>query len=593
MKLSRRRSQILRRLCVAVVTTFAAAGLVPLAGSGAAAATWSVPKFVQSMGGIGRAGIYAWGMDYNPVTREIVVSDYQNFRVRRYTQSGSWIADLPDQKGEAWDVASDPITGEVFVADHRQKKVHRYAKDGSFIGSWSTSSQVYAAWLDVDRNGDVWIVDSADWSTAGAVYVNKYSKEGTRLATWPVTVPFEKSPTVFGIGVSSAGEVFLPDGNNRRIHVFTTSGSYVRSFGSEGSGVGGLSGDLRGMALDEANEVLYVSDTGSNQIEKFAFGGSPLAHWGGMANTADRLQAPRDLTVDAEGDVWVADYGNHRFREFAPDGSQIGVYPQPSDAESNGHFGQARDVHVDSATGDVWVVDTANQHFTRLGSDGAFKGIWGRRGFGDYGLNYPSTIAFEPTYGRVWVANEEGRNIKVYDATGTYQFMIGQQAKTPENRGIMVNPTDIDFRGQRAYVTDEGNTLMQVFDVSTGAKLLEFPIRTHRVGIYSHHGTGIDPVSGDLYVVNHREDRVEVFTADGARKFMFGARGLGDGQFQMPRRRRRQWRGVRHRQPTRPRPGLRPRGQLPGQVGRQGDRCLPVPGADGHRGRLRRPALRQ
>jgi Bacterial Ig domain/6-bladed beta-propeller len=507
--------------------------LAPVLPARPAAAAWSQPAFVQSIGGTGKAGIYAWGLDYNPVANEVIVSDYQSFRARRYSPAGKWLGDLPDFPGETWAVASDPITGDTYVTDNWRKQVHRYARNGTWIKTWSTAGQRYAVWLDVDNAGDVWIVDSADGSAAANVKVNRYNKDGVREAQWTVTVPFPKVPTLYGIGVTASGHVFLPDGNNQRIHLFTGAGRYLWSAGSEGAGLGGLSRDIRSVALDEPRQALYVSDAGSNQIEKFSYGGTPLAQWGGLDNSENAIQAPRQLSVDPAGNVWAADYGNHRFRKYSPTGAQLAVFPDPDDSESPGHFGQARDVDVDPVTGDVWVVDTANQHFTRMSANGAFRRVLGRRGFGDYGMNYPSAIAFEPKNRAVWVANEEGRYIKVYGADGTFRFMIGQQAKTPESRGLMMNPTDIDFSGNRAYVSDEQNTKMQIFDVDNGAKVGEFAVAA---APWSYvHGQGIDPTNGWHYVANNKDDRIDVYDANGVKQRSFGGPGSGNGQFMFPR----------------------------------------------------------
>ncbi len=96
----------------------------------------------------------------------------------------------------------------------------------------------------------------------------------------------------------------------------------------------------------------------------------------------------------------------------------LGTYPSPAQPAAPGHLAHAADAVVDPATGDLWVADTYNQRFQRFGPDGALTGSWGFRGGTEpYGQNYPSAIGFDPVNRRVWVGQEEGRVIKIYDRT--------------------------------------------------------------------------------------------------------------------------------------------------------------------------------
>src|SRR5438093_8760365 len=74
-----------RRFIAILAGLLVAGSLTPgVAGGASAAGTWQLPGFVRSIGGRGEAGVYPWGMEYNPVTDEILVGDYWNFKIRRY-----------------------------------------------------------------------------------------------------------------------------------------------------------------------------------------------------------------------------------------------------------------------------------------------------------------------------------------------------------------------------------------------------------------------------------------------------------------------------------------------------------------------------
>ena len=83
----------------------------------------------------------------------------------------------------------------------------------------------------------------------------------------------------------------------------------------------------------------------------------------------------------------------------------------------------------------------------------------GEFGFDD--LERPTGLAVDPGNGRVFVADTNEHNIKVFDETGKLVQIIGQVGKEP---GEFNAPTDLAFVGDKLYVTDTFNARVQVFD---------------------------------------------------------------------------------------------------------------------------------
>ena len=501
---------------------------VLVVAQGEARADWSPPAFERSMAGIGRPGVYAWGLAYNPVSDEIIVSDYLNFKVRRYSTDGRHLGDLDDQPGEPWSVATDPNSGDIYYMNNWDNRLERFDSAGNHISTISVSGG-WNAWIDVDHRGWIWVIRGGPQATN--FRLDHYHPDGTKLGQWNINAPAPLEPTMFGIEVAGDGSVFLSDANNGLIHVYGDDGNYERSFGE-----GHLSGgDARGLTLDEANGWVYVSDASSNTFVKFTMAGDYLGNYGGTGEAPGLFNGPRQLAVDDDGDVWVADFGNYRFQEFASDGTHLGTYPDPPQSPPAGHLAHAADSVVDPATGDVWIADTYNQRFHRLAADGTPTGVWGKRGGTDgYGMNYPSTIGFDPVLRRVWVGMEEGRHLKVYDDQANYLFIIGDQTKTPENPGYLRNVTDIDFYQDKAFISDEQAHNIKVLDADTGDELYEIDAYDGS-GWSGNHGLAINPANGDLFVASYSLDRVSVFDQSGALQYSFGSSGTGDGQFRSPR----------------------------------------------------------
>ena len=145
-----------------------------------------------------------------------------------------------------------------------------------------------------------------------------------------------------GVVVDAAGNVFIGDGANTRVRKVSPDGIITTV---AGTGVEGFSGDggpatkarLAGalwLALDGAGN-LYLSDSSHHRVRKVSpdgiittvAGSGPttseapgdFAGDGGPATEA-RLYYPDGLAVDAAGNLFIADTGNHRIRKVSPDG---------------------------------------------------------------------------------------------------------------------------------------------------------------------------------------------------------------------------------------------------------------------------------
>jgi hypothetical protein len=71
-----------------------------------------------------------------------------------------------------------------------------------------------------------------------------------------------------------------------------------------------------GLAVDSSNNV-YVAENG-NRIQKFASNGSFITTWGTEGSGAGQFELPQSVAVDVSGNVYVADTGNIRIQKFFP-----------------------------------------------------------------------------------------------------------------------------------------------------------------------------------------------------------------------------------------------------------------------------------
>jgi DNA-binding beta-propeller fold protein YncE len=81
--------------------------------------------------------------------------------------------------------------------------------------------------------------------------------------------------------VDGTGKVYLTDDSNlARVQVFTSAGSFIAAWGSEGAGTGQFF--LPQAVAVDASGNIYVADGGNNRIQKFGSMATPTraTSWG-------------------------------------------------------------------------------------------------------------------------------------------------------------------------------------------------------------------------------------------------------------------------------------------------------------------------
>jgi trimeric autotransporter adhesin len=139
-----------------------------------------------------------------------------------------------------------------------------------------------------------------------------------------------------GLAFDQAGNLYVTDQYNNNVRkisplgiISTFAGNGTTSYSGDGgpASVASLNGPSR-VAVDAGGDV-YIDDYGNNRIRKVSSSGiiSLVAGNGSMGFAGDGAQAtaaqlsqPIGVDIDESGNIYIADYSNHRIRKITPTG---------------------------------------------------------------------------------------------------------------------------------------------------------------------------------------------------------------------------------------------------------------------------------
>ncbi|MDE0435497.1 MAG: M12 family metallopeptidase [Bryobacterales bacterium] len=249
------------------------------------------------------------------------------------------------------------------------------------------------------------------------------------------------------VAVDAAGNLFFSDALNRRIRKVDSSGTISTI---AGTGVEGYSGD-GGPAIDaqlsypasltvDADGNLFIADTGTQRIRRVdssgivtTIAGTGVRGFAGDGGPAIQAQIdrPRGVAVDAAGNLFIADSRNRRIRKVDPSGN-ISTFPRGYSSDGVTLSGSPAGVAVDSA-GNLFFTNTTNSNVFRVDPSGTITqiaGIW-RSGYsGDGGpainahLRGPSDVTVDAA-GNLYIADEYNYRIRRVDSSGIITTIAG------------------------------------------------------------------------------------------------------------------------------------------------------------------------
>ena len=319
-----------------------------------------------------------------------VVTTYAGNGVLGFADGDAKSASFSNPMGVAVD-----SSGNVYVADSRNNLIRKITPDGAVStfagngkqgaadGKGTAASFFFPTALATDTKGNVYVADTHNSR------IRKITPDGTvsTFAGKPTKLFNDIKDTAgmdhpSGIAIDKSGNVFVSDLNKDFIKKVTPDGkvSIIAGNGDRGKKDGkGSSASFYlpvGLAVD-GNDNLYVCDSYNNMIRKIASDGT-VTTIAGMSrkgskdgkDTTASFWHPNSLTVDRNGNVYVADMGNNKIRKIAPDGTVTTFAGSDQHGAGNGpikeaSFYQPYGIAADKE-GNLYVADYQNNLIRKI-----------------------------------------------------------------------------------------------------------------------------------------------------------------------------------------------------------------------------------
>jgi sugar lactone lactonase YvrE len=427
-----------------------------------------------------------------------------------YTDAVGTAARFAFPQGLAFDAA-----GNLFVADSNNRKIRRITP-AAVVTTFAGSSQGYEDGLPgvakfdhpqglaIDAAGNLYVPDDMNHAIrkvtpAGAVT----TLTGGRAVFGVVDTDRDSRFNLpSGMARDSGGNLYVADRANHIVRRITPDGAVTTIAGMAGQSgsTDGPPGEAKFSSplgiVAGSDGTVYVADSGNHTIRRIlpdntvdTLAGSP-----GISGTANgqggnaRFRNPSAVGLDAAGQVYVADTGNHTVRRITPEGvvstaaGNAGVSGSVNGTGSGALFSGPSGLTSDGA-GNLYVADTGNHTIRRVTVAGLVTTLAGSAGLsgiadgtgGAARFQAPRAIAFDGSSNLI-VADTDNHTIRRVTPGGVVTTYAGNAGYNGlrDFTGTSARfdaPSGVVASGGNIYVGDSNNHVIRLINPAAGVTI--------------------------------------------------------------------------------------------------------------------------
>jgi len=171
---------------------------------------------------------------------------------------------------------------------------------------------------------------------------------------------------------------------------------------------------MPGVAVDDKDQV-WLFTRADPPIQVYDSSGKFIRAWGQGA-----IGSAHYIRFDPQGNVWVADTGNHVVMQFTPQGKLLKTLGTKGKAgDDPTHLNKPTDMAI-TPNGDVFVSDGyGNRRVAHFDRNGRFVKAWGKQGTGPGEFDFPHSIVVD-SKGLLYVADRSNVRVQVFDQDGKF-----------------------------------------------------------------------------------------------------------------------------------------------------------------------------
>ena len=214
------------------------------------------------------------------------------------------------------------------------------------------------------------------------------------------------------IAFAPNGDMFITS-DNHCVYIYDTNGKRKTTIGSQGSGQLQFQSP-HGIAIN--HDEVYVAEYGGDRIHKFTTSGSFLSTFGEHGDEIGCFSNPHDVKISPNGKIFVADTDNCRIQVFDLDWSIVSVIDGKniSGGSFKGPMGLAFNL-----LGNLVITEHECHSLTVLSQRGHFI----RKFEHGSNLNYPAGIAIDGA-GYILVVNYNPGSLSIFDENGKFVHSV-------------------------------------------------------------------------------------------------------------------------------------------------------------------------